>query len=183
MPSTELARWYAVRVKSNRERVTTQALRGKGLEVFLPVYHNAKGRSRPCQAIEVPVFAGYVFSRFDPHNRLPILTTPGVVHIVGIGNVPEPVDPDEMEAVFEIAKSGLKVSPHPYLAAGQKVRLESGPLRGAIGTVLQEKDGDRLIVSVSLLQRSIAVVVDPQWIKPPTPLRIEPTLNRSAYVE
>jgi transcription antitermination factor NusG len=75
-----------------------------------------------------------------------------------------PVDSREMASVFEVAKSGLPASPHPYLRAGQNVKLERGPLRGASGTILEEQDGDKLVVSVSLLQRSIAVNVEADWI-------------------
>ena len=183
MPAKEQSRWYAIRVKSNREWTTTQALRGKDLEVFLPIYRQSRARSGQRRTVEVPLFSGYVFSRFNIHNRLPVLTTPGVVHIVGFGNVPEPVDQDQMEVVLEIANSGLTVSPHPYLAAGQKIRLERGPLRGASGTVLRERDGDRLVVSVSLLQRSIAVAVEPEWIEPQTPTPSQPKLRINSYVE
>lgn len=165
MLASEAHPWYAIRVKSNREWIAMQALRGKNYEVFLPVYHLARCRNNQKRTLEVPLFAGYVFSRFDPVRRLPILMTPAVVHIVGIGNVPTPVDPEEMVAVLEVAKSGLPVSPHPYLRAGQKVRLDGGPLRGASGTLLEQGDGDKLVVSISLLQRSIAVAVEPDWVE------------------
>ena len=167
------SQWYAIRVKSNREWVATEALRGKDYEVFLPVYHDSRNRNGHKRSIEVPLFSGYVFGRFDPAWRLPILTTPAVVNIVGIGNVPAPVDPEEMAAVFEITRSGLPVMPHPFLSAGQRVRLERGPLRGASGTILEEVDGEKLVVSVSLLQRSIAVAVDPEWVTPPAPFSME----------
>jgi transcription antitermination factor NusG len=173
MSSMELSKWYAIRVKSNREWVTAQALQGKEFAVFLPVYHDLRYRNGQRREVQVPLFAGYVFSRFDSNHRLAILTTPGVVHIVGIGNVPEPVDPDEMAAVVEITKSGLPISPHPYLTAGQKVRLERGPLRGTTGTILEQGDGGRLVVSVSLLQRSIAVAVERDWVTTLAPLRFE----------
>jgi len=164
MLASECSPWYAIRVKSNREWVATQALRGKDYEVFLPVYRDARYRNKQKRPVEVPVFSGYVFSRFDPARRLPILMTPAVVHIVGIGNVPQPVDPEEMASVFELVKSGLPVAPHPYLKAGQKVKLEQGPLRGTTGTILEEANGGKLVVSVSLLQRSIAVSVEPEWL-------------------
>ena len=167
MLASERSGWYAIRVKSNREWVATQALRGKDYEVFLPVYHDSRYRNTQKRTVEVPLFTGYVFSRFDPARRLPILTTPAVVHIVGIGNVPEPVDPEEMASVFELAKSGLPVSPHPFLSAGQKVKLERGPLRGASGTIVEEGNRDKLVVSVSLLQRSIAVTVEAEWLASP----------------
>jgi transcription antitermination factor NusG len=91
MLSDSKAQWYAIRVKSNRERVTAVALRGKQLDVLLPAQRtNRPGAAGPRESL---LFPGYLFCRFDVNRRLPILTIPGVVHIVGFGNVPVPVDP------------------------------------------------------------------------------------------
>ena|SRR5260370_1287474 len=156
--------WFAIRVKSNRERVTADALRGKGFEVCLPAYREHRLGSRGRQAAEVPLFAGYLFSCFDIHNRLPILTVPGIVHIVGFGKAPQPVDANEMASVFALIQSGLRVTPHPYLPVGHRVQLRTGPLRGVEGIVLAHKGEDRFVVSLTLLQRSIAVDVHRRWI-------------------
>src|SRR5579871_880973 len=102
MQNLSSPQWYAVRVKSNRERVTADALLHREFEVCLPVYReHRRGRNR-ARLVELPLFSGYVFSRFDASNRLPILTAPGVVHIVGFGKAPEPIDPAEMAAVFTV---------------------------------------------------------------------------------
>jgi transcription antitermination factor NusG len=156
--------WYAVRVKSNRERVTADALRGKDLEVCLPIYRQRRVTGSRTRIVELPLFAGYVFSRFDIHNRLPVLTVPGVVHIVGLGNVPQPVDPGEMASVFTLTQTHLKASPHPFLPLGRRVQLRTGPLRGVEGVVVAHKNETKLVVSVSLLQRSVAIDVEHQWI-------------------
>jgi transcription antitermination factor NusG len=148
--------WYAIRVKSNRERITAQSLQGKGFEVCLPRYSKA----------ETPLFPGYVFSHFDPHQRLPILTIPGVVHIVSFGGVPQPVEESEMIALLGILKSGLPVVPYPILPVGQSVCLKKGPLAGLCGVILSHKQEARFVVSVTLLQRSVAVEVDRSWIGP-----------------
>jgi transcription antitermination factor NusG len=158
--------WYAIRVKSNREGLTAKALQGKDYEVFLPVYHQCRSSPRGGRTVAVPLFAGYVFCRFDAQNRLPILTVPGVVHIVGFGNVPYPVDAGEMNRVMALTQSQLRVMPHPYLAVGQRVRLHGGPLRGIDGIILSHQGEHRLVVSISLLQRSIAVPVDRDWASP-----------------
>jgi len=160
--------WYAIRVKANREKVTAQALEGKGLEVCLPVYQVESRKTRGVQILRVPLFAGYVFSRFDLCNRLPILTVPGVVNIVGFGTEGQPVDPVEMEAVLALVKTESHVMPHPYLPIGQRIRVQAGPLRGVEGVVVEHKDGKRLVVSVTLLQRSIAVDVEREWLMPLT---------------
>jgi transcription antitermination factor NusG len=156
--------WYALRVKSNRERVTTEALKGKGFAVCLPLYRERSRRTDRIQTIELPLFPGYLFCSFEVSNRLPILTVPGVVHIVSIGKTPQPVDETEMTAVFAVIKSGLRVMPAPYLPVGQRILLDRGPLSGVEGVIVAHKNEEQFIVSVSLLQRSIAVEVDRDWI-------------------
>ncbi|MBI1789599.1 MAG: hypothetical protein HYR60_18860 [Acidobacteria bacterium] len=156
--------WYAIRVKSNRERVTAQALRGKGLQVCYPVYSQPGTHSRG--ELERPLFPGYIFCSFDVSVRLPVLTVPGVVHIVSIGRIPQPVDEREMAAVLKVMQSGLRLAPYPALPVGQRVQLEHGPLAGVEGVILAHKNGERFVVSVSLLQRSVAVEVDRAWIRP-----------------
>jgi len=161
--------WYAIRVKSNRERVTADALRGKNLEVLLP----AQRAGGPRGEREIPLFPGYLFSRFDVQKRLPVLTIPGVVHIVGFGNVPVPVDPVEIAGVRTMIESSLEMMPFAYPPLGRKVQIQFGPLRGLEGVILAHKGEDKIVVSISLLQRSIAVAVERDWIaKPDAPVRV-----------
>jgi transcriptional antiterminator NusG len=152
-------RWFAIRVKSNRENVTSQALTGKGYEVMLPVYRRDPSVSRP----PTPLFPGYLFSRFDVYDRLPILTIPGVVHIVGFGKHPVPIDEDELESLRIVLETGLPVRPDESYSVGQKVRIDRGPLAGANGTVMGLSN-ERFVVSITLLQRSVSVLLQPEWI-------------------
>ena len=154
--------WYAIRVKSNREHVTAQALRGKDYEVCLPVYRAL--RPSGGHPTDVPLFGGYVFCQFDPRHRLPILTVPGVVHIVGFGNEPQPVDATEMASILSLMQTGLRLAPYPYPPVGRRVQLRAGPLRGVEGMILAHKGQNKLLVSVSLLQRTVAVDVDLSWV-------------------
>jgi transcription antitermination factor NusG len=100
----------------------------------------------------------------DINNRLPALIIPGVLHIVGVGRKPEPIDPSEMADVMTLLESKLNVTPFDYPPVGERVRIYRGPLRGVTGTVLGHKGSEKLVVSVSLLQRAIAVNVDRQWV-------------------
>ena len=156
--------WYAIRVKSNRERVAAEGLKSKDYEVLFPAYEEPRSRrTRPAQ---IPLFPGYIFCRLDVNNRLPVLTVSGVVHIVGNGRVPEPVDPVEIAGVRALLDSRLSVSPFQFPPVGHRVQIEAGPLRGVEGTVLAHRDTAKLVVSVSLLQRSIAVDVERDWLSP-----------------
>ena len=151
--------WFALRVKPRAERIVADALRGKGYEELLPVHKERRRWSDRVMSVETPLFTGYVFCRFDVQHRLPILTTPGVVHVVSIGKTPHPIEDHEIESLRVLAGSGLPLEPWPFLYIGQRIDIVGGPLTGASGILLNVKGRDRLVVSVSLLQRSVAVEV------------------------
>jgi transcription antitermination factor NusG len=155
--------WFAVRVKSNCEKSASLALRSRGLEEFLPVYRQRRRGADRFKEIEVPLFSGYVFSRFDLNRRLPVLTIPGVVHIVGFGRTPVPVDEQELAHVRTLVTSRLPVEPWPFFKTGQRVLIERGPLCGVEGVVIEVKKNYRLVASVTLLQRSVSVEIDREW--------------------
>jgi transcription antitermination factor NusG len=162
----QLLRWYAVYVRSHCERVVKESLEGKGYAAFSPFYRIRRKRSDRTTEVVLPLFPGYVFGQFDPSLRLPILTTPGVVKIVSGGDGPEPVDDAEILSIQTIVKSGRPIQPWPFLRAGQRVEIMAGPLAGAVGTLLKVKNDYRLIVSITLLQRSVAVEVDRESVVP-----------------
>lgn len=158
--------WYALRIQSRLASLASSTLRGKGYEEFLPLYRAKRKWSDRTKKLELPLFPGYLFCQFDVLDRLPILTTPGVIGIVGLGKTPAPVDDDEIAAVRAIIRSGLAAQPWPGLQVGSRVYIESGPLTGVEGIVLDTDKVYRLIVSVSLLQRSVAVEIDREWARP-----------------
>jgi len=159
--SSPRLQWFALRVKSNREKITSQALTGKGYEVFLPTYRNGGGR----RCVPTPLFPGYLFSRFDINDRLPILILPGVVHVVGVGKSPAPIDEAEIESLRIVVEAGLPINPAENFTVGQKVRIEEGPLASACGVIAGVRS-QRLIVNITLLQRSVSVELQPEWITP-----------------
>lgn len=158
--------WYAIRVRSNFEVVTAAALEGRGYEQLLPTYKTRSRRTDRVKDNDRPLFPGYVFSRFDFNNRLPVLTCPGVVNVVTFGSEPAVVDPVEIETIRSIVSSGLGAQPWPYLKVGRKVLIEQGPLKGIEGLVVEVRRRFHLIVSVSLLQRSVSVQVEREWVRP-----------------
>jgi transcription antitermination factor NusG len=156
--------WFALRVKSHCERMTAAGLRSRGYEEFLPTYRRRRRWSDRWVDQELPLFPGYVFCRFDPRDRLPILKIPSLVHIVGIGKTPLPVDEHEIEAIQAIVRSGLAAQPWPYVKVGDMVRVQYGSLCGLEGILIEVKKRHRLVVSVTLLQRSVAVEIDRDWV-------------------
>jgi len=157
--------WYAVQVRSRYEVGVARYLRGMGFEEFLPLYESRKRWSDRTKVVQEPLFPGYLFCRFDLQNRLPILKTPGVIQVVGYNRQPIPVDEGEVESIQTLVTSGIPNQPWPFLKVGEKVRIESGPLRGLEGVLVEFKGNRRLILSVSLLQRSVAVEMDAAFVR------------------
>jgi transcription antitermination factor NusG len=162
---TEQHPWFGVRTRSNHEKTAAFALAGKGYEHYLPTYKSRKRWSDRIVESQRPLFPGYVFCRFDPKSRLPVLTIPGVVSIVGFGNEPAPIDDQEIEAVQAVLRSGLSTEPCAYLREGQRIRVNQGALSGLEGILMRQKSEWRMVVSVALLQRSISVEIDREWIE------------------
>src|SRR5213080_2256998 len=156
--------WFAILARTGRERNATLLLENAGYECYLPVSKFIRRWSDRLKEVDVPLFPGYLFCRMNPHNRLPVLMTPGVIQIVGVGKTPIPVEEQEIAAIQRVGKSGLPTMPWPYLEVGHVVRIEEGPLQGLSGIVLKIKSGLKLVLSVSLLQRSVAVEIDRRWI-------------------
>jgi transcription antitermination factor NusG len=156
--------WFALQVRARQEAGVAAQLEGQGFERFLPFYKLRKRWSDRIKEFDAPLFPGYLFCRFDPHNRLPILKTPGVIQIVSFNNVPAAVDESEIESIQRLVTSGIQHQPCPFLNVGDRVRINSGPLQGMEGILTDVKGSRRLVLSVSLLQRSVAVEIDSAFI-------------------
>jgi transcription antitermination factor NusG len=164
--------WFAVQVRTRQELGISEHLRSNGYEWILPLSRCQKRWSDRIKEVQSPLFPGYLFCRFDPLDRLPILKIPGVIQIVGSNRQPIPVDEDEIRAIQVLVASGAPNQPCPYLEIGDKVRIESGPLRGLEGLLVEFQGHRRLVLCVTLLQRSVAVRIDSASV---TPLRSTPT--------
>jgi transcription antitermination factor NusG len=159
MADRSSVKWFALRVRPRWERLVADALRGKGYEQFLPLHQERHHWSDRVAIVEAPLFAGYVFCRFDVNRRLPILTTPGVQFVISTGKTPQPIDDEEIASLQVLVASRLELHPWPFLEVGQRIQIVGGPLSGAEGIVLSMKKQHRLVVSVTLLQRSVAVEI------------------------
>lgn len=161
--------WFAVQVRASLESRVAESLDHQGFELFLPTYRVRRQWSDRIKELEIPLFAGYLFCRFDPNNRLPILMTPNVIQVVGIGKKPLPVNEAEIDSVRAVVRSGFATQPWPYLQVGQRVRIQHGPMCGLEGILLVLKGHHRIVLSISLLQRSVALELDSSWVSPASP--------------
>lgn len=164
-------RWFAISIRHQHERRVESALSASGVETFLPAYRTRRRWSDRIKEIEAPLFPGYVFGRFLPRDRVRVLQTPGVAAIVGFAGAPVPVPDHEIADIRAALSAQLPLRPWPHLRAGDRVRIEAGPMRGVEGFLLREKNDLRLVLGIELLQRSVAVEVDQSMIVPVHALR------------
>jgi transcription antitermination factor NusG len=165
-PAQTIHSWYAVRVRPRFERLVSTSLSGKGYVEYLPLYNSRRTWSDRSKDLDLPLFPGYLFCRFDVDVRMPILTTPGVISVVGIGRIPVAIPDPEVEAIRTMIRSGLHLQPWPQLTVGSRVVIERGPLQGLEGVAVDLKKKYRLFVSVPLLHRSVSVEIDREWVRP-----------------
>jgi transcription antitermination factor NusG len=158
--------WFALRVRPNYEKPVAASLHGKGFQEYLPLVRSRRQWSDRVKVMDLPLFPGYLFCRLNLEERMPLLTTPGFLYLVGVGKNPEPVDESEIAAIRSVLQSGLPVKTWPSLMVGQKVQLKYGPLRGVEGILTKIANQQRMFVSITLLKRSISIEVAPEWIHP-----------------
>jgi transcription antitermination factor NusG len=158
--------WYALQVRTRYERAVAGYLTGFDYEWFLPVSKDRKHWSDRIKQLESPLFPGYLFCRFDVQKRLPILKIPGVMQIVGYNRQPISVDESEIAAIQTLVASGVPNQPCSFVEIGDRVRIASGPLRGLQGILVESRGRHKFVLSVSLLQRSVAVEIDSMSVTP-----------------
>lgn len=152
--------WYALVVKPRFDKAVARALELKGYETLVPLYKKVHRYGSRSREFELPLFPGYVCCRFDVRRRISILTTPGVVRVLGDGSAPTALSDNEIESLQTAIRAHMPLQPFPFLNAGQRVRINSGALAGLEGIVLGPKPKLRLVISITLLQRSVLVEID-----------------------
>jgi transcription antitermination factor NusG len=158
--------WYALHVRSRAERAVELKLQEKGYETFVPLCRALRVWSDRKKTIEQPLIPNYVFCRNGEHTIGRVVSTPGVIRILSAARVPLPVDDEEIAALRRIVSSAAAAEPWPYLTVGQRVRVSRGPLLDLEGILTSIGRGDRLVVSVTMLQRSVAVEIDSASVMP-----------------
>ena len=152
--------WYAAYTRHQHDRTVASLLIRKGIEVFLPLYPERSRWADRIKVLQKPLFPCYVFLYADLRFRLAILQTPGVHFLVGGNSGPAPIPKEEIEAVQRALESRLLVEPYPFLSVGDWVCVKAGPLAGIEGILVRKKSAQRLILSVEMLQKSVAVELD-----------------------
>lgn len=166
--------WYAVRVKPRHEKRVSEIFGYKQIEPLLPLYRARNRWSDRMKEVELPLFPGYVFCKLDPMFRVPVLSTPGVIDIVRFGKEPAVIDAVEVAALKRLMASGLAPEPWPHLVPGERVEIDDGPLAGCAGVIIEVKKRLRLVLSVTLLHRSVLVELDRSWVtRIPQPTRLQ----------
>jgi transcription termination/antitermination protein NusG len=157
--------WYALHTRSHCEAKVANCFRAFDVEVFLPDYPSRRQWNDRVKVIRLPLFPGYLFSRFQKRLPSALLGAPGLAHIVGFADGPVPIPEEEIESVRRLVDSGLGVCGCPMVKTGRRVRVRSGPLKGLEGRLEKIKSQCRLVISVELLCRSISAEVDPEAVE------------------
>lgn len=152
--------WHALFTRHQHEKPVAMVLSNKGYEVFLPLYRSVRQWQDRNKELWMPLFPSYLFIRGGLDRQLQILTTPGVIHIVGYAGRPAVVPEHQVSAVRQMLGSAMPVESFPYMQAGDRVRVKCGPLMGVEGILCRSKSVSRLVVSMDLLGRSASVEID-----------------------
>lgn len=170
---SEESTWYAVHTRHQHEKMVAHMLANKGFEIFLPLYTEARQWRDRIKKLELPLFSCYVFLRGDVNRRLAIVTTPGVHGLVTSAGRLAGIPEEQIQAVRSVIENRINVEPHPFLRCGDLVRVKSGALRGLEGFLVRKKGLTRLIISVTMLERSVAAEVDASTVEKVTAERRE----------
>ncbi len=158
--------WYAAYTRAKHEKSVAEQFTRRSVEHFLPLYESVRRWKDRRVRLELPLFHGYVFVRLALRDRLQVLQVPGVAHLVGFSGRPAALPQAEMDALRTSLASGIRVEPHPYLTAGRRVRIKAGPLAGMEGILLRRKSGLRIVLSIDMIRRAVAVEMESSEIEP-----------------
>jgi transcription antitermination factor NusG len=160
------ARWYAAYTAPRHEKRVTQQMDERRIDCFLPLYRSLRRWKDRSKQLDLPLFPGYVFVHLALQDRLQVLQMPGVVQLVSFCGVPAALPDADIEGLRSGLSGDVHAEPHPYLAAGRRVRVRSGAVAGMEGILVRRKHKFRVVLSISLIQRAVAIEVDEADIEP-----------------
>ena len=152
--------WYAVYTWARHEKCVAAQMGQRRLRGFLPLYRSIHRWKDRRKEIELALFPSYVFVHLALRDRVRVLEIPGVVDIVGSRGKPTPLAEREVESLQRGVDGCVSMEPHPFLQVGRRVRVRSGPLIGLEGILVRRKEGFRLVASIEILMRAVAIEID-----------------------
>ena len=167
LPSTGIpSSWYALYTAPRHEKSLAQQIERRGVSCFVPLYRSVRRWKDRRKELDLVLFPGYVFVQISLQHRLRILQIPGAVRLVSFNGQPAPLPEEEIESLRQRLSGVRGVEPHPYLRVGRRVRVRSGPLAGMEGIIRRKKDRCRIVFSIDLIMRSVAVEIDEADVEP-----------------
>jgi transcription antitermination factor NusG len=164
--------WYALYTCPRHEKCVAQQIEQRSITCFLPLYRSVRRWKDRRKQLELALFPGYVFVRLAPEDRLRVLQLPSAVRLVSFNGQPAILPDAEIDGLRQRLTGSICVEPHPYLRVGKRVRVRGGPMQGLEGIIVRRKDRCRLVFSLDLIMRSVAVEVDEAEVEPvPEPKR------------
>jgi transcription antitermination factor NusG len=164
VPTTSLkvedAGWYALYTCPRHEKRVAQQIEQRSISCFLPLYRSVRRWKDRRKELDLALFPGYVFVRIGLADRLRVLQLPSAVRLVSFRGQPAALPDAEIEELRQRLSRGGRLEPHPYLRVGRRVRVHSGPMEGLEGVLVRKKDRCRVVFSIDLIMRSVAVEVD-----------------------
>jgi transcription antitermination factor NusG len=159
-------RWYAAYTCANHEKRVAAELGAREVEHYLPLYKSVRRWKDRRVQLELPLFSGYVFLRLALCDRMRVVSIPSLVRLVGFNGLPAALADEEMEILRLGLGQSFLAEPHPFLTVGRRVRIVEGPFAGLEGVLKRKKSNLRVVVSLELIQRSVAVDVDAADVTP-----------------
>ncbi len=162
----QTAKWYALYTCPRHEKRVAEQVEQRRISCFLPLYRSVRRWKDRRKELELALFPGYVFVRIAPQNRLQVLMLPGVIRLVMFNGQPSALPEEEIESLRRGLAGCVGMTPHPYLQVGRRVRVRSGPMAGLEGILRRRKEGLRLVISIEMLARAVAVEIDEADVVP-----------------
>jgi transcription antitermination factor NusG len=156
--------WYVLRTRVGGELAAAANLEYRGFSPYCPMQKERRRYTDRIKIVETAVFSGYVFCQFNVREKLPIVSCPGVEYIVGFADGPAPVPEEELDSVRRMIDAGATAV--KSLSRGERVRVTHGPLEGVEGVLVRDSSGDRLVVSINLLNRGTSLLINQDQVCP-----------------
>ena len=154
------SKWFAAYTSPRHEKHVSLQMGRHGIHNFLPLYKSIRRWKDRRKELELPIFPGYLFVRIALRERLRVLQLPGVVQLVSFQGQPAPLPDADIEMLQRQMAQNSGLQPHPFLTVGKRVRVHSGSMAGVEGILVRKKDKFRVVVSIELIQRSVAMEID-----------------------